>query len=96
MDDALSMRWLFFCLALSTLPLPALAGMAEAKNAAHENGCKPSAVVAIDTATGTGDSTTYKITCALSGTPSEEQKKSNGTLYVRCYGTLCTLLKKGE
>lgn len=88
------MRLFFLFIALLT-PLPALAGMAEAKDFAKQQGCKIQNVIETNRDTGTNGYTTYKVACEVAAGASEDEKKANDTLVLRCYGTLCTLLKKG-
>ena len=86
-----------FLLALLLLiPLPAFAGTAEAKDVARGYNCKVIAINAVETSTGAAENTTYKVNCLMDATASEEQKKINGTLFIRCSGALCSLLRKGE
>lgn len=89
------MRFLIFILLLA-LPLPAFAGMAEARDLARSQNCQVTAIVPVAMETGAGADTTYKVTCQLAGQMSEELKKANGTLFVRCEAALCWVLKKGE
>jgi hypothetical protein len=85
------------CALLAALcALPAAAGMAEAKDMARAYNCKVTSLTAVETETGDADGTTYKATCQLDGTLTDEQKKANGTLYIRCDMAMCRLLRKGE
>jgi hypothetical protein len=88
------MRILFLLLML--LPLPVQAGQAEAKDLARNYNCKVTGISEQMAETGANLATTYKVSCLVSATASEEDKKTNGTLWVRCESALCSLLKKGE
>ena len=90
------MSFIIPLLFLALLPFPAFAGMAEAKDLAKQNGCKPIAFELVGKETGADESATYKATCEMVSIASDAEKKANGTLIIRCTGTLCFVLKKGE
>lgn len=94
-----ALPFLFMCLAAWSLaaPLPAHAGsQAEAKELARNFNCTVSGITPLTIETGSADSTTYKVSCLLPATASDEDKKNNGTLTIRCDAALCRLLRKGE
>lgn len=94
-----ALPFLFTCIAAWSLatPLPAHAGsQAEAKELARNFNCTVSGITPIAMETGTVESTTYKVNCLLPATASEDDKKNNGTLVIRCDAALCRLLRKGE
>lgn len=76
--------------------LPVYAGQAEAKELARNFNCSVTGIAPVLMQTGMQESTSYKVTCALPAAASEEDKKNNGTLLIRCDAALCHLVKKGE
>lgn len=77
-------------------PLPVLAGTAEAKDVAKSYNCKVTNITVIETHTGDNAATVYKADCDLPAGVTDEQKKANGTLTIRCDAAMCSLMKKGE
>lgn len=90
------MRQIVLIILALLAPLPAFAGAAEAKELARSYNCRVTSIAPVNTETGTGDTSVYKVGCDTSGVTNDEARKANGTLYVRCNGALCTLQKKGE
>ncbi len=72
------------------------AGLAEVRDLARNYNCEVATITQTGMKTGQSGSTTYQVTCALPGAATEEERKANGMLIVRCNGPLCILLRKGE
>ncbi|MDX1922297.1 MAG: hypothetical protein SFW65_04100 [Alphaproteobacteria bacterium] len=89
------MRILLLILLLA-LPLPAFAGMAEAKDLAKTLNCQVKAIVVANKSSGENFETTYKVDCELPQSASAEEKKANGTMLIKCEAAMCSLLKRGE
>ncbi len=85
-----------FVIIASALPLTAQAGQAEAKELARNENCVVAGISQIDASTGSTGSVTYKAVCTLPGSLSEDDKKRNGSLTIRCEGAMCSVIKKGE
>ncbi len=81
---------------LLALPLPAAAGIAEAKDLARTLNCTVKAIVVAGKSSGDNSETTYKVDCDVPQTASAEEKKANGRLLIKCQAAMCNLLKKGE
>ncbi|MBI3419455.1 MAG: hypothetical protein HY053_04920 [Proteobacteria bacterium] len=81
---------------LLLIPLPALAGLPEAKELARNYNCQVTAINLVSQETGTDAASVYEASCALPANATEDDKKANGKLTIRCDGTLCALVKKGE
>lgn len=81
---------------LFALPLPAFAGMAEAKDLAKTLNCQVKAIVVANKSSGENFETTYKVDCDLPQSASAEEKKANGTMLIKCEAAMCSLLKRGE
>ncbi|NDE91276.1 MAG: hypothetical protein EB059_09120 [Alphaproteobacteria bacterium] len=92
----LSMRVLILIITLLALPLPAFAGIAEAKDLAKALNCTVKNIVLADKSAGENSTTTYKVDCDVPASASEADKKANGTLLIKCEYAMCSLLKKGE
>lgn len=90
------MRCFFLSLFVLLAPSPLWAGQAEARELARNYNCKVASITEDSVATGRAESATYKVNCALPASTSEEDRKANGTLWVRCEMGMCRLLKKGE
>lgn len=89
-------RLLILSLVALVAPSPLWAGQAEAKELARNYNCKVASIAEDSVATGSAESITYKVNCTLPASASEEDRKANGTLWVRCEMGMCQLLKKGE
>lgn len=90
------MRALAILIVLLLPPLSALAGTAEAKDVARSYNCKVTAIDLVETRTGNDATAIYKASCELPASSTEDQKKANGSLLIRCDGPMCSLMKKGE
>jgi hypothetical protein len=90
-----AMRSLLFILILLLAPLPAFAGQAEAKDLARSLNCTVKNITVQSKTTGDVPTTLYKVECEVTG-GSDEAKKANGTMLIRCEGPMCSLFKKGE
>ncbi len=90
------MSALIFIVLLLLAPLPAFAGMAEAKDLAKSLNCTVKNIVVASKSSGENSDTTYKVDCDIPASASAEEKKANGTLLIKCEAALCTLFKKGE
>ncbi len=90
------MRILVLFFMLSVLPCAARAGMAEAKDLAKSMNCAIKTIAVIGKIAGEHSATLYKIECDMPASSSVEDKKANGTLWIKCDVALCALQKKGE
>jgi hypothetical protein len=89
------MRIMLFLALIVFAPLPAFAGTAEAKDVAKSYNCKVTNIAAVSADTGESAATTYKADCELPAGLTDEQKKANGSMLIRCESTMCSLYKKG-
>lgn len=86
---------MFFMFMLG-MPVPLLAGMAEAKDLAKSLNCTVKNIVIAAKSSGENYATTYKVDCDVPAAASMDDKKANSTLLIKCEAALCALLKKGE
>jgi hypothetical protein len=84
-----------FLIALLLLPLPAFAGMAEAKDLARNYNCQVQGINLVGQETGIDGRSLYEVTCSLPSSASEDDRKANGKLLIACNGGLCSITKKG-
>lgn len=73
--------------------LPAYASVPEARAVARSYGCNPKKIEVIKTNLGTPSQTIYRISCNMPKVSGGDSGKSANALIVRCYGTMCNMLR---